>query len=44
MKKLSDFEFAALAKRATAILESIEHKLDATEKALASHVGAKQAA
>ncbi|MEQ4283193.1 MULTISPECIES: hypothetical protein [Pseudomonas syringae group] len=44
MKKLSDFEFAALAARATSILEDIEARLDKTEKALASHVGAKQAA
>jgi hypothetical protein len=44
VKKLSDFEFAAKAREAAAILESIEAKLDAIDLALDAHVGAKQAA
>lgn len=44
MKKLSDFEFAAIARKAAAILESIEAKLDAIDSALEAHVGAKKAA
>lgn len=44
MKKLSDLEFATMAKQAAAILRSIEAKLDVIDDALASNVGAKQAA
>jgi len=44
VKKLSDFEFAAIARQAAAILESIEAKLDTVDTALEAHVGTKQAA
>ena len=44
MKKLSAFEFAAIARKAAAILESIEAKLDAIDLALESHVDTKKAA
>lgn len=44
MKKLNDFEFRATAKRAEALLQVINAKLDYTERAMAKHVSEKQAA
>lgn len=44
MKKLTDLEFAYIAKQAAEILKSIEAKLDATEQALDTYVGTQKAA
>lgn len=44
MKKLTDFEFRATAKRAEALLQLINAKLDQTQRALSQHVAEKQSA